>query len=470
MKQRLRGLYNTLRGYITQLMIRGNLRMFGVLVIMLSVSQVHVIFETAKISALSASSIKLPLVHDNSLRVEVISSELEFPTGMAFFGPNDILVTEKNTGNVKRIINGEMVPEPLVHLQVLTNSERGLLGMAISNYTENQSENRDGSKATVFLYFTEKDNDIVYNRVYRYQLITNELVDPELILNLPGEPGGRHNGGVILIGPDKNLYTVIGDVNSGEDRARNIDTYKIDGLAGIFRVKQDGREVERILGDSYPLNLYYAYGIRNSFGMDFDPVTGNLWDTENGDLNEDEINLVEPGFNSGFSQVQGMVDKKFNVDNLEDFGGNGNYSDPEFVWNSTVGPTALKFLNSNKLGEQYENDMFVGDFNNGYLYHFDLNKNRTEFMLDGLLKDRIADNQSELENIVFAEGFGGITDIEVGPDGYLYVLALGQTNPQAPIKCATEIPSPECRKYNEPIRGALFRIVPVELRANGNFS
>jgi len=404
------------------------------------------------------------------LRVEVISNEIEFPTAMAFLGPNDILVTEKNTGNVKRIINGEMVPEPLVHLNVLTDSERGLLGMVILNNTENQNENRDGSKATVFLYFTGKNDDIAYNRVYRYQLITNELVDPELILNLPGEPGGRHNGGVILIGPDNNLYAVIGDVNSGVDRARNIDTYKIDGLAGIFRVKQDGQEVQRILGISYPLNLYYAYGIRNSFGMDFDPVTGNLWDTENGELSEDEINLVEPGFNSGFSQVQGMIDKKFNLHNLEEFGGNGNYSDPEFVWNHTVGPTALKFLNSDKLGEQYENDMFVGDFNNGYLYHFDLNKNRTELMLDGLLKDRIADNQSELKNIVFAEGFGGITDVEVGPDGYLYVLALGQTNPQGEIKCGTEIPSPECRNYNEPIRGALFRIVPAELRVNGNFS
>ena len=54
-----------------------------------------------------------------------------------------------------------------------------------------------------------------------------------------------------------------------------------------------------ILGNTYPLNLYYAYGIRNSFGMDFDPVTGKLWDTENGPDYGDEINLVEPGFNSG---------------------------------------------------------------------------------------------------------------------------------------------------------------------------
>ena len=61
-----------------------------------------------------------------------------------------------------------------------------------------------------------------------------------------------------------------------------------------------------IIGDEDPLNKYYAYGIRNSFGIDFDPVTGKLWDTENGPGYGDEINLVEPGFNSGWSKVQGI--------------------------------------------------------------------------------------------------------------------------------------------------------------------
>ena len=75
---------------------------------------------------------------------------------------------------------------------------------------------------------------------------------------------------------------------------------------------QDGEPVvdstigEYILDNSYPLNLYYAYGIRNSFGIDFDPVTSYLWDTENGPGYGDEINLVEPGFNSGWDQVMGV--------------------------------------------------------------------------------------------------------------------------------------------------------------------
>jgi hypothetical protein len=96
--------------------------------------------------------------------------------------------------------------------------------------------------------------------------------------------------------------------------------------------------------DDSMLQYYYAYGIRNGFGMDFDPVTGNLWDTENGPEFGDEINLVEPGFNSGRADVQGLMSKlEENLDEhsvegvgdvedveLVDFG-RGNYSDPEFV-------------------------------------------------------------------------------------------------------------------------------------------
>jgi glucose/arabinose dehydrogenase len=57
--------------------------------------------------------------------------------------------------------------------------------------------------------------------------------------------------------------------------------------------------------DNRPLNMYYAYGIRNSFGLDFDPLTGNLWDTENGPEYGDEINLVELSFNSGWLKLVG---------------------------------------------------------------------------------------------------------------------------------------------------------------------
>jgi aldose sugar dehydrogenase len=381
------------------------------------------------------------IIGDPALQVEEVVRGLDLPTTMAFLGPDDILVLEKDKGTVQRIVNGKMLPEPLLDVNVATSVERCMCGIAVS-------QSNTGS-TYVFLYYTEAEltdsEDIIEakaplgNRLYRYELVNNKLINPVLLLDLPAIPGPRHNGGAIMIGPDNNLYVPIGDVDGSgkaeafETKSQNyVDGAEPDGRSGLLRITQDGQPVGiGILGNTHPLNLYYAYGIRNSFGFDFDPMTGNIWDTENGPGNSDEINLVEPGFNSGWQEIQGMVasntDDGFNLEeNIVDFEGKGKYSDPELVWMDTEGPTAVKFLNSDKLGMQYVNDMFVGDVHNGWIYHFDLNEDRTDLILDGLLADKIAHTPEEMQETIFGEGFGGITDLEVGPDGYLYVVSIGQ--------------------------------------------
>jgi glucose/arabinose dehydrogenase len=191
-----------------------------------------------------------------------------------------------------------------------------------------------------------------------------------------------------------------------------------------------------------PLSKYYAYGIRNSFGIDFDPLTGNLWDSENGPVYGDEINLVEPGFNSGWGQVMGVWERgggdpredestvaPEQPEGLVDFDGRGHYHSPQLTWLYTIGPTAIKFLDSDKYDVNYENEMFVGDVHAGNMYHFKLNQDRTELLLEPPLDDKVADTDEESvsDSVLFATGFGGISDIEVSPyDGYLYVVSLGQ--------------------------------------------
>ena len=271
-------------------------------------------------------------------------------------------------------------------------------------------------------------------------------------MDLPAFPGPRHNGGAIILGRDNNsLYVPVGDVDGSFNpngqfvrtlTQNYVNSSLVDGRSGILVVGLDGRPVNNqgILGDISPLNLYYAYGIRNSFGIDFDPVTGNLWDTENGPAYADEINIVKPGFNSGYTPVQGIwshgVDPKTNISDWEvlsgisqrlvDFDGRGNYSPPEFTWVDPVGVTAIKFYHSDKLGSQYEDDMFVADVHKGNIYRFQLDEDREELRLWGSLEDKIANTTSELKDVIFGEGFGGITDLEVGPDGYLYIVSIGQ--------------------------------------------
>jgi aldose sugar dehydrogenase len=112
---------------------------------------------------------------------------------------------------------------------------------------------------------------------------------------------------------------------------------------------------------------------------------------------------------------------------LHDFDGKGHYSDPKLVWIDTAGPTAVKFLDSPELGDVYENDMFVGDVHNGRIYHFDLTTDRKDLVLPKELSARVIEKPSSpgVTSILFGEGFGGITDIEVGPDGNLYVVSIG---------------------------------------------
>ena len=337
------------------------------------------------------------IIQDSNLKIEVVAQGLEFPTTMAFVGPDDILVSEKNTGNLKRIVKGNMLEETLLHVNLAHENERGMLGIAVGNNTQNGT-----THTYVFVYFTEsksskdaaddcpppepyceQEKEPLGNRLYRYELVNNKLLNPKLLLDLPATPGPSHNGGVVLIGPDDNIYTVTGDLaQRNRSLAQNVENSKDpDGRGGILRITQDGYTVGNgILGETHPLNKYYAYGIRNSFGIDFDPLTGNLWDTENGPEYGDEINLVKPGFNSGWSKVQGIWAAPFGLktlpssnsqykldfaqkkpDNLVEFNGKGEYSPPEFTWNKPVGPTAIKFLATDKLGKEYKNDLFVGD-------------------------------------------------------------------------------------------------------------
>ncbi|HYO05975.1 MAG TPA: PQQ-dependent sugar dehydrogenase, partial [Phototrophicaceae bacterium] len=367
----------------------------------------------------------VPVVKDSDFKIEMIVNGLTRPTGFTFLAPNDFLVIEEDTGKVKRVIDGQVV-KTVLDLGVSTSDSRGLLG--IDSFVDN-------NQIFVFLYFTASSSgdggSADGNRLYRYELIDNELVNPKILLNLPSGPGPKDNGGPVVIGPDRNVYFVIGHIAGDGDighqtKAQNYKTGpNADGTSGIHRVTQDGSTVgSGILGSTKPLSTYYAYGIRNSFGMDFDPVTGKLWSTENGPSFGDEINLVEGGFNGGWNDVMGLTPSGFNHNGLETFGGKGKYSDPEFVWKNVVSPTDLVFFNSGNFGSEFRNDMFVGDFEFGRIYHFNLNSERNSLSLIGSLADKEADSDSELQSVVFAEGLGVPTDMDVGPDGNLYVSSL----------------------------------------------
>jgi aldose sugar dehydrogenase len=398
-----------------------------------------------------------PSLKDPNLKVELVTKELASPTGMAFLDKNNILVIQKNDGTIRLISNGILEDKPILKVDVDSDTRFcciGLLGIAIlktaNNVTDLKKEPAGGivtkpttTTTSVFLYYTEdKIGKPIRNKVYRYEWNGETLLNPKLILDLPAE-GLHHVGGKLTIGKDHSLYAAIGDLDREGELQNFKDGPSSDNTSVIFRVSplngsatKDNPFMNNNNNNS-AIQTYYAYGIRNSFGLATDPVTGRLWDTDNGDKDYDEINLVNPGFNGGWKKVMGPISRSKDVteDQLVNFPGS-KYADPVFSWKSSIGVTAIEFLNSSKLGKKYKDNIFVGDIDNGNLYYFQVNENRTGLKFDSDdsdkeqqhkdsgLSDLVADNKKEISEITLGKGFGGITDIKTSPNGLLYILTF----------------------------------------------
>ncbi len=371
-------------------------------------------------------------VTDPALIVERVSplGGLSQPTGMAFIGTNDILVNTKK-GAVRRVTNGIVTETPVLTLPVNFRSERGLLGITL--HPEFASNN------LVYVFHTAaavSAGEPIANRVSRFTWNGSTLQNEQVIIDLPVLPGENHNGGIITFGPPnvpasvQKLFIIIGDLNLNNQTENYAGGAAPDNSGVVVRLNGDGGIPSGadkgpffdVAGGNVSLQSMYAYGIRNSYGIDFDPVSGALWDSENGPSDNDEINRIDPAFNSGWERIMGVTATP--PATLVQFSGVGTYSNPEFTWAGIVAPTSVHFLRSAALGSQYENDFFVGCNNGAKLYRFQPNPTRTGFELSGNLADTILNAGDSDAPIVFGEGFRVVTGLQTGPDGYLYVLSL----------------------------------------------
>jgi glucose/arabinose dehydrogenase len=477
-----------------------------------------------------------PEMLDPTLGVRTAVAGLELPTSIAHLGPNDLLVLEKNSGKVKRVVNG--VAATVLDLAVNNASERGLLGIALHPdfpadrgvylyWTCRSSkrldddpfrpEERTCSDAKMFGLPDSSEVlevPLLGNRVDRFVWTGSKLVfDRRLATFLafqhdgaPTPPGqgdaaqparGNHDGGVIAFGPDRKLYVLVGDVGRrsalqnlpcGPVRSCREGTKPDDQFGGprpddahftgvIVRLEDDGSTPRdnpffsagaAMRGEAGKnVQQIFSYGLRNSFGMAFDPVSGALWDQENGEDAFDELNRVEAGENSGWIQIAGPVSriaeyKQIETTSLhhEDFPNlqqfrwppefiadtpqealarlfalpGSHYDDPEFSWKFVLAPAAIGFAEGRGLGPQFAGDLFVGfstlDTHGGPLFRFDLTGNRRKIATDDpRLADGVADNttfheMTESESLLIGTDFGIVTDIETGPNGNLFVVSL----------------------------------------------
>lgn len=352
-------------------------------------------------------------ITSQEIKIEEFVIGLRAPTTMTFVDDN-ILFFEKYTGKVRLIKNGVLIDEPLLDLDVSSAAESGGLGILALN-------------STVFVYFTEAENDggnIIGDSIYRYSLSEDKLVDPILVNRFPVfDPS--HHGGSMTRDSKGGIYVVRGDqLIEGKNKEpgilQNFNDGPIDDNGVIIRVGINDLDITPSLS-SDPFEHYYAIGIRNSFGISFDPLTDYLWETENGSQDNDEVNLVLPNFNSGWAKVMGPANKT-QLESLPKIG-KFVYSDPEFTWEEPVAPTAITFAGMN-WGNQFQDKVFVGSCV-GKIFQFTLNSTRTGFIFESDdLKDLVLNKGDNSEEITFLDNLGCITDIKFGSDGSMYVVSF----------------------------------------------
>ena len=485
-----------------------------------------------------------PMMLDPNLSVRTVVSGLEVPIGLAFLAPGDMLVLEKDSGQVKRVTDG-IVVGTVLDLAVNNSSERGLLGIALhpdfpanpgvylywtcrSTAPPQDPFFPDEERCLESNMFTTDTNDVLEvpllgNRVDRFEWNGTSLTFESNLIMLrafqndgaptpPGQgdsgeppqtepqpPRGNHDGGVIRFGPDRMLYIVIGDTGrrgqmqnlangpggpTGDDDqfgGPEPDNAHLTGV--ILRLDENGNAppdnpffaaggaMNNEVGDN--IQKIFAYGLRNSFGMAFDPISGDLWEQENGDDSFSELNRVEPGFNSGWVQIMGPAERiaqfktiettvtpdppdpfadsyfglqqlRWSPENIADSAEEAlsrlfmlpgaHFSGPEFSWKFEVAPGAIGFVSGTALGPQFSGDLFVAAarpfLEGGHLFHFNLTGNRRAIGVDDpRLEDRVADNLhkweiTESESLLIGRNFGVGTDIHTGPNGNLFIVSL----------------------------------------------
>jgi glucose/arabinose dehydrogenase len=462
----------------------------------------------------AADTVPLQILDPNLQVTTVLNSGITQPIGIVFLSQNDLLVLEKASGQVKRVINGVVQALPVLDLAVNSNSERGLLSLVL----------HPNFPATPWMYvrWTESSTGVdsavntavplLGNRVDRFIWNGATLTPDRNIIRLralqtdnipvPGQPpgtanpspNGNHNGGVMRFGPDGKLYIFMGDqgrrgwlqnlANGPFENPPFVDdtfggpapdNAHLSGV--ILRLNDDGSSptsnpffaVGAAMGGEVGANIQkiFSYGHRNGFGMAFDPYSGFLWETENGDDSFSELNRVEPGMNGGWIQMAGPQHRFFDFKDIEvnQFGGalqqvrwpptrlaqspgnartrlfmlpGATFVEPELSWKYESGPAGTTFVRGSTLGAQHDGTLWIGSARafsqvggtGGSLFRITLSRNRMKVdVSDPRLADRVADNLAkfgpdESESLLIGTGFGTTPSIEQGPDGNLYVVSI----------------------------------------------
>jgi glucose/arabinose dehydrogenase len=325
-----------------------------------------------------------------------VQTGLVWPVALAFTPDGRVLYAEKNSGAIRIIKNGMVLPTPFFTLSnTATAGERGLLGLALD----------PGFPGNPWVYayqtYIDAANASTYNRIVRIQAAGDTGVSFSVILRMPPLSGAtNHNGGVIAFGPDGKLWAVVGE---NADPSLSQDHTSL--LGKVLRINSDGSAAldNPFYGNLSWENRIYTYGHRNMFGLAWHPVTGRAYVTENGPACNDEVNLLTAGRNYGWGPSATCATPPPPPANTNQDGPSPVM--PIDWWGMpTIAPTNAAFY-TGPLLPRSQNDLMFGAYNDHRLRDLKLTP----------------DGTAVLNETILLTAPGAILDVEMGRDGFLWI-------------------------------------------------
>ena len=336
---------------------------------------------------------ELPLAAE----VDIVLSDMHAPVAIAIAPDGRLFFTEKDTGNVRVVIDGVIQPEPVLTQTVGSHGEQGMLGITLDpNFEENHH---------IWISYTlpARANDgVKVNRVVRFTEQDNEATDIRVAFESPNSDGdGTHNVNHMVFDPDGMIYVTVGD-DAQAFTSQNLEDPRGKIHRFIPTIPLTAPDDNPFYdGDGPNVDSIYIRGVRNSFDFVLDPLSEEIrfFATENGPECDDEVNLILPGYNYGWSS-------QYSCDDPDRLRPDINTIPPMLVWDETTSPTGITVYTGDDFPEWY-GDLFFCTYD-GVLHHLTLNETR----------DSIRTHTS-------LPGLFCQTDILNGPDGSLYFLEGG---------------------------------------------
>ncbi len=305
------------------------------------------------------------------------------------FAPDGRLFVCEQSGALRVVKNGTLLPTPFVTVPTTAAGERGLLGVAFHP--------RFQSNGYVYVYYTSASGS-PHNRISRFTANGDVAVPGSevVIADLPPLSSAQnHNGGALHFGPDGRLYVAVGD-NSDGNRAPDINSL----FGKILRYTDAGG----IPADNpYANSPVWARGLRNPFTFAFDPANATMFINDVGQGSWEEINRGRAGANYGWPATEGAAGTGSSSGYDAPVYAYGHSSNPSLVTGRAIVGSAFYRPATFTFPQAWAGHYFFGDYVNGWVNRLDPGNDNAVY--------------------AFARFDGYMTDLAIGPDGAVYVLA-----------------------------------------------